>query len=130
MRAGAEILEALDSASKGVQKASTELSQLITKFGEAHVDENGEVKEGTKLEYEVAIGEELTRIYEEAIEKGNRPPPEDVRAALAVKAVRSKDPALWAEYHAQRTRIEALKLWVSSQKQVISGYQSLRRGEG
>lgn len=130
MRSGGEILIALDEASKGVQKASTELSQVLSKFGEAHIDENGEIHEGTKLRYEVAIGEERIRIYEEAIEAGRRPPPEDLRSPLAVKAVRSKDPQLWADYNAQATRIEALQKWISSQKQVISGYQSLRRGEG
>lgn len=117
MRSGVEILRDLDDASKGVQAASTELSQCITRFGD------------TKLRYETSIGEELLRIYEEALQDGRRVPPEDLRSALAEKAVRTKQPELHAEYNSQKTRIEALRLWLSNQKAVISGYQSLRRGE-
>lgn len=129
MRDGAEILAALDQASAGVQAASTELSKLITKFGEAWVDENGELHEGAKLRYEVAVQEALAGIYTRALEDGRRPPAEDVRRALAEREVRHTDPQLVAEYNAQKTRIEALRLWLSNQRQVISGYQSLRRGE-
>lgn len=117
MRSGVEILNDLDAASKGVQAASTKLSQLVTNFGD------------TKIRYEVAIGDELLRIYEEAVQDGRRVPPQDLRAALAEKAVRTKAPDLAALYNEQRTQIEALKLWLSNQRQVISGYQSLRRGE-
>jgi len=117
MRSGAEILRDLDDASRGVQQASTKLSQLVTRFGD------------TKIRYETAIGEELLRIYEEAVQDGRRVPPTDLRAALAEKAVRTKSPDLFALYSEQKTQIEALKLWLSNQRQVISGYQSLRRGE-
>jgi len=117
MRSGVEILRDLDDASRGVQTASTELSQLVTRFGD------------TKLQYEVAVGDELLRIYEEALQDGRRVPPEDLRSALAEKAVRTKQPELAATYNEQKTQIEALRLWLSNQRQVISGYQSLRRGE-
>lgn len=129
MRSGSEILRDLDDASKGVQAASTELSRLITKFGEASVDDDGQLVQGVKLQFEVAIGEELAHLYQQSMEDGKRPPAEDLRAALAEKAVRVKSPQLWADYHATKSRIEALKLWLSNQRQVISGYQSLRRGE-
>jgi hypothetical protein len=129
VRDGGEILQALDSASAGVQAASTKLSRLISEFGEASIDEQGEIKEGTGLRYEVAIKDELAYLYTTALEEGRKPPAEDIRGALAERAVRSKQPQLYADYHAQKTQIEALKLWISSQKQVISGYQSLRRGE-
>lgn len=128
MRSGSEILRDLDDASRGVQKGSTELSQLITRFGEARM-EDGEVISGTKLRFEVALDEELVRIYEDALSQGKRPPAEDVRGALARSAVRLKHPQLYAEYEAQKTRIAALKLWLSNQRQVISGYQSLRHAE-
>jgi hypothetical protein len=91
--------------------------------------EDGAIVQGTKLRYEIAIDEELVRIYEDAMSDGRRPPAEDVRGALARSAVRSKNPQLVADFKAQETRIEALKLWLSNQRQVISGYQSLRRGE-
>lgn len=127
-RSGSEILRDLDDAARGVQKGSTELSQLITRFGEARM-EDGEIIQGTRLRFEVAIDEELVRIYESALRDGKRPPAEDVRGALARSAVRAKHSQLYADYEAQKTRIEALKLWLSNQRQVISGYQSLRRAE-
>lgn len=129
MRAGGEILQDLDAAAKGVQAASTELSKLITAFGESHVDEQGELHEGTKLRFEVALNDELAQLYNFSVEQGTKLPAEDIRGALAERAVRSKQAQLWADYHAQKTRIEALKLWLSNQRAVISGYQSLRRGE-
>lgn len=129
MRSGSEILRDLDDASRGVQAASTELSKLITKFGEASVDEDGQITEGVKLKYEIAIKDEIAHLYTSAMEEGRKAPPEDVRAALAERAVRAKQPTLWAEYNALKTRIEALKIWLSNQRQVISGYQSLRRAE-
>ncbi len=129
MRDGVEILAALDEASAAVQAGSTELSKVIARFGEATIDENGEIHEGTKLRFEVAIQEELTAIYDRALDAGQKPPAEDIRSALAEKAVRTQQPELWTEYHHQRTRIEALRSWLSNQKAVISGYQSLRRGE-
>jgi hypothetical protein len=128
MRSGSEILRDLDDAAKGVQAASTELSQLITRFGEARM-EDGTMVQGTKLRYEIALDEELVRIYEDAMADGKRPPAEDVRGALARSAVRQKSPQLYADFKAQETRITALKLWLSNQRQVISGYQSLRNAE-
>lgn len=129
VRDGIEIMAALDEAAKAVQAGSTELSKLIAKFREGYVDENGELHEGLKLRYEVAIDEELVRIFEESVTKGQRPPAEDVRGALARSAVRSKHPTLWADYNHVETRIHALRLWLSNQKAVISGYQSLRRAD-
>lgn len=117
MRDGAQILADLDKATVGVQKASTELSKLITEYGDI------------KLSWDVAVEKELIRIYEEAIERGAKPPAEDIRSALALRAAREKHPELHIDYEAKTNRITALKLWISSQKQVISGYQSLRRGE-
>jgi hypothetical protein len=129
VRAGGEILNALDEAAKGVQAASTELSRLITEFGEARICDDGEIKEGLRLRYEVAVQDELAALYTIALSDGRKPPAEDIRTALAERAVRTKHPQLYADYNACRTRIEALKLWLSNQRAVISGYQSLRRGE-
>ncbi len=129
MRAGGEILEALDEASKGVQAASTELSKLSEDFHSAKVDDGGEISNGLGLAYKVAVDEEVVAIFELALAEDRRPPPTDVRAAMAERAVRVKRPDLWAEYNATKSRINALKLWVSNQKSVISANQSIRRGE-
>jgi len=128
MRAPIEILEALDTASKGVQAASTELADLSQRFHQAeHV--NGEIKNGLALEYDVAIKEEVAKIYDEAIEAEQKPPPADVRGAKAERHVRTVKPTLWAEYHATKARIDALKTWISNQKATISANQSIRKGE-
>jgi hypothetical protein len=129
MRDGAQILRDLDDACRSVQSKSADLDRGLKKFGEAHVDDAGQLIQGTKLRYEVAIDEELIRIHEEAIQEGRRAPAEDIRGALARRAVRTKQPELVAEYEQQKTWINALKLSISNSKAVISGYQSLRRGE-
>lgn len=128
MRAGGEILEALDDASKGVQAAATELSKLSESFHEARLDD-GKLVNGIGLEYKVAVDKEVVTIFELALSEDRKPPAQDVRAAMAERAVRVKRPELWAEYHAADARINALKLWISNQKAVISANQSIRRGE-
>lgn len=129
MRGGAEILEALDKASKGLQAASTELSDLSQSFHEAHIDDSGEIVNGVGLEYDIAIKEEIATLYEDALEAGHRPPPADVREAKAERAVRIKRPELWSEFHHGKARIDALRSWIANQKAVISANQSIRRGE-
>lgn len=127
-----EILAALDKAAAAMTAAGTELAQLTAKHGEAWIGPDGDIHEGTKLRYEVAISEAVTDIHESYVTdptKG-RPPAEDIRKAMAMKRVRTGDPQLWADYNATETRIEALKLFISIEKAVISAYQSLRRAEG
>jgi len=129
LRSGAEIMRDLDDAAREIQAAGVELSRLITTFGEAFIGSDGAIKEGTKLRYEIAVKDEIARLYESALTEERRVPPEDVRSALAERAVRAKDPTLYAEYNASKTRIEALRLFISGRKAVISAYQSLRKGE-
>jgi len=129
VRSGVEILRDLDDACRQVQSKSVDLDRGLKTFGESHIDDDGQLIQGTRLRYEVAIDEELLRIHEEAMKEGKRVPAEDLRGAMARMAVRQKHPALVAEYEAQKTWINALKLSISNQKAVISGYQSLRRGE-
>lgn len=130
MRSGQEVLEALDKASRGVQSASTELSTLSQKFHEAHLaEETGEIVMGIGLQFDVAVKEEIATIYELAIEEGRRQPPADVRVAQAERAIRVKKPDLWAEFHATKARIDALKTWISNMKATISANQSVRKGE-
>lgn len=129
MRSGIEVLEALDLAERRLVKAAEELAKLSTDFHHAEVEEDGEVKLGTGLRYEVALEEEISEIYALAERAEKRPPPEDVRHARAKRAVRTKLPELFAEYYRDKARIDGLKGWVSNQKQAISAAQSLRKGE-
>lgn len=129
MRSGQEVLEALDKASKGIQAASTELSQLSQQLHEAHRDEQGEIVMGLALRYKAALDEEKVAVYELAIDNEQRPPAADIREAKASRAVRTKFPELWTEYHASIARLNALKDWVINQKAVISANQSLSKAE-
>ena len=129
MRSGMETLEALDKASRGVEAAATELAKLSQQFGEAHIDEKGEIVMGIGLQFQSALDEEKARLYQTAVEEGKRPPPEDIREAVAQQAVRLKQPQLWVEYQGVKTRMDALRSWISNQKAVISANQSIRKGE-
>lgn len=130
VRSGMEILEALDLASHRVEAAAAELGKLSQQFGEGYLDqETGELKMGIGLEYETKLGDEKAHLYQSAIEEEKRPPPADIRAAVAEKAIQVKYPALWAEYHTTVTRIKALQAWISNQKAIISANQSIRKGE-
>lgn len=129
MRAGGELNEALDEAILGVQTRSTKYAKLHLAFHEAHVDENGELQLGLNLRYETAVQDELLAIHTNALQNGTRVPAEDLRTAMAERAVRTKYPQLFADYQAAKTEIEAMKLWLANQRAVISGYQSLRRAE-
>lgn len=128
MRAGMEVLRALDEASRQVQAAAAELSKLSQAFHEGRLVE-GEILNGIGLEYKVAIDEEVIAIYELALADGRKAPAQDVRAAMAERAVRVKRPDLWAEYHHTDARINALKSFISNLKATISANQSLRKGE-
>lgn len=131
MRAASEIMEALDEASKGIQAAATELSKMSQAFHEAKVDpESGEIGElGIGLRFDIAVKDELATIYESHIEEGRRPPAEDIREAMAHRAVQTKRPDLWASYHSTKARIDALRSWIANQKSATSANQSILRGE-
>lgn len=129
MRSASEVMEALDKASNGVQKASTRLMRLSQGFHEAKVGNDGQIVMGTGVQFEMALRDELAFIYEDAIENSRRPPAEDIREAMAHRAVQTKKPELWATYHAEKSEIDALKVWISNQKSVISACQTLVKGE-
>lgn len=129
MRSGFEILEALDKAAKGLQMASSKLSRLSQDFLEAKITEDGEIQVGVGLQFDTQVREEKIAIYQAAIAAEQRPPAEDLREAMALKAVEQKHPKLWVDYHGMKAQIDALKMWVSNEKQTISANQSLRKAE-
>lgn len=130
-QAAGEVMEGLEDARRGVQAAATELSKLTLDFHHADLDpDTGQVKElGIGLRFDIAIKDELAFIYENAIENGHRPPAEDIREAMAHRAVQTKQPALWAEYHNTKARIDALRSWISNQKSAIGAAQSILKAE-
>lgn len=132
MRSGQQIVEDLDKAATGVREANHKLGILTKNFYDARVNpETRQVEAlGVGLRFDIALREELSRIYEQHVEQGKRPPAEDIRQAIADKAVQTKDPSLWAEFHSQKAEIEGLRLWLSNEKAAISANQSLRREIG
>lgn len=121
----------LEEARRGVQAAATELSKLTQDFFHADLDpETGDVKElGIGLRFDIAVKDELAFIYKDAIENERRPPAEDIREALAHRAVQTKQPALWAEFYNTKARIDALRSWISNTKAAIGAAQSILKGE-
>lgn len=106
----------LDAASQGVFRASNKLSRLTRQFE----GEEGQLGVGT--EYEIAIEDELTTIYEEC---SGKPPAEDIRTAMARARVRTKKPELDMEYRRLSTEMKALQIWISQQRAVMSAKQSV-----
>lgn len=127
--AGGETMVALEDARKAVQAAALELSQLVTSFYKAGHDENGEIILGTGLKFDIAIKDEISFIYTNAIENEKRLPPKDVREAMAHRAVQVKQPELWAKFHTDKARIDGLRSWISNNKAAISACQSILKGE-
>jgi len=126
-----EIQRDLDEARLGIHAKANELADLMEDFHKADVDPlTGDIRAlGVGLRFDIARKEELAFIYENAIENDRRPPAEDIRAAMAERAVRAKQPALWAEYHNTHTRISALKSWIGNQKSAISAGQTVLKAE-
>jgi len=120
-RSGQKVVEDLDQAARGVQKAAFELSSLVNDFYGT---------DGIGIKLKVAVDEEKLHIWESAIQREERPPPADIREAMAEKFVRERDPMRWSEYVSKKARIEALKLWMSNLKGAMSANQSLRREFG
>lgn len=128
-RSGQQILDDLDRATRSLHAASEELSRLTQEFTGATLDEEGQLENGIGLQYDIALQDEISTIYELAENAGQRPPPADVREARALRAVRIEHPELWASYHQTKARITALRSWISNLKEEIGGLQSLRKGE-
>ena len=120
---------ALEEARRGLQSAATELSQLLTTFYKAVEDDEGEMVLGTGLQFDIAIKDELSFIYGDSIENSRRLPPADIRESMAHRAVQTKRPQLWAKFHTDKARIDALRSWISAQKDAIKACQSIMKAE-
>lgn len=120
-RSGQKVIEDLDQAGRGMHAAAFELSKLANEF---YGDK------GIGITYKIAVDEEKLSIWDDAIEHDRKPPPADIREAMAERRVRAKDPLRWAKYQSEKARIDALKLWMSNLKSSISACQSLRKEFG
>lgn len=122
------LLRELNLATRGVDAASTKLADLTKRFENSVDMDTGEITFGVGDLYEIAFDEELNAIYCEYEDDEKRPPAEDIRTARARIRLRKKDPDLVARYKRTLTEMKALQTWISSQKQVISGKQSVLNG--
>jgi len=121
------VLIEVNHAANRLHAASTELAEVTKRF-EGAVDEDGQIKYGIKVEYETALESAMLGIVEHYEAMGKRPPAEDIRQARARRTVRVKDEALYVAYVQAEMKMGALQRFIASQKQVISGKQSVLNG--
>lgn len=124
-----DILRQLREVSTAVQEANDELYQLNVELHGGIDAQTGEVIPGIANEYETAFDREIIAIEEGALAAGIRVPAADLRSAKARLRIREKSPRLITVYREKSARVEALSKWIAGQKAVISGLQSVLRGE-
>jgi hypothetical protein len=127
--AGTDLLRQLHETSTNVDRASDELYGLITELKGGVDATTGEVTAGVATEYEAAYDREIIAIEERALASGQRIPAQDLRAARARMAIRENYPGLYLAFIEKTARVEALGKWIAAKKAVISGLQSVLRGE-
>lgn len=127
--AATDLLRNLEEATTSLRAANDELYGLnVDLYGGVDAT-TGEVVGGIVTEYEAIYDREIIRIEEEALRSGSRVPAADLRAAKARLRIRETEPSLVVAYTEKTARVEALGRWIAGQKAVISGLQSVLRGE-
>lgn len=119
----ATVLE-LRTASRQLAAAAARLGKLNREFDGDYGPE-GEWVRGAGREYELKVGIRKVELFNEARKNGERPPGEDARHSIAEVEIRQHHPMLAAEYDRITSERIALQQFISSQKQVISGHQSV-----
>jgi hypothetical protein len=123
-----EVLRELQAAARGIDAASNELGQLLMKYeGVEKPDENGEMTfyPGTLLRWGDLVQSKSMAIVDRYENEGKRAPARETVLDRAQWLARKEDEELWAQYHAQRARINALQKWISAKRETISARQSL-----
>ena len=119
-----KVMDELVGYTRGLAGAAAKLGRLQGEFN-GGIDKDGVFHLGPGKEFQTKLAAQKVAIYRKAEADGKRPPGEDVRTAMAEAEVREQDPALAARYDHLSTEIEALRQFISAQKQVISGHQSV-----
>jgi hypothetical protein len=127
--AGTDLRRQLEDAVTGLSQATDELYALMVELNGGIDAETGEVTAGIATEYEAAFDREIISIEERALASGQRIPAADIRGAKARLAVRENYPGLYLAHVEKTARVEALGKWIAAKKAVISGLQSVLRGE-
>jgi hypothetical protein len=127
--AGTDLRRQLEEAVTGLSQATDELYGLMVELNGGVDATTGEVTAGIATEYEAAYDREIIAIEERALASGQRIPAQDLRAAKARLAIRENYPGLYLANVEKTARVEALGKWIAAKKAVISGLQSVLRGE-
>lgn len=124
-----DLLRQLEEAALSVRDANNDLYRLNVELHGGIDATTGEVTAGLATEYEAEYDRQIISIEEEALAAGHRIPAADLRAARARLRIREHRPELVTAYIEKTARVEALGKWIAGQKAVISGLQSVLRGE-
>jgi hypothetical protein len=109
----------LRAASRALAASAAKLGKLMKEYA-GTPDEPGA---GKRFDQAVAVRKVM--LFRNAISAGERPPGEEARQAIADVEIREAEPALAADRDRMADEMAALKQFISSQKQVISGHQSV-----
>jgi hypothetical protein len=121
----AGLMDEMEEAATGIERASNRLYTLTQEF-EGFSEDGGL---GVRLTFESLVEDAATEIYDEYEAAAERPPPEVVRKARAVKLVKKDHPELYARYHKMKAELDALQRWLSSYRSAISARQSILSAE-
>ena len=127
--AATDLLRSLEEATTSLRAANDELYKLNVDLHGGIDATTGEVIGGLVTEYEALYDQEIIRIEQQALASGARVPAADLRAAKARLTIRETEPGLVQAYTEKTAKVEALGRWIAGQKAVISGLQSVLRGE-
>ena len=127
--ASTDIFRELRDVAEGVREASSRLYRETIELHGGIDAETGEVIEGVESRWQAAYDEEIIRIEEQALGRGERVPAADLRAARARLRIRQRHPELYAEWLHRTATVEALGKFIAARKSVISALQSVLRGE-
>lgn len=127
--AATDLLRSLEQATASLRAANDELYGLNVELYGGMGATTGEIVGGIVTEYEAIYDREIIRIEQQALAAGARLPAADLRAARARLNIRETEPELVTAYTEKTARVDALGRWIAGQKAVISGLQSVLRGE-
>ena len=114
-----EITVELRDASRALAASAARLGKLMKEY--AGTPE----KPGAGKRFDQAVAVRKVMLYRNARSNGERPPGAEAREAIADVEIREEEPALAADRDRMADEMAALKQFISSQKQVISGHQSV-----
>lgn len=109
----------LRAASRSLAAAGAKLGRLMGEYA-------GTPEEpGAGKRFDQAVAVRKVMLFRNAIKEGQRPPGEEAREAIADVEIREEQPAIAADRDRMADEMAALRIFISSQKDVIRGHQSV-----